>query len=460
VKAEGNKSLLERILGVVTAVRAGEATTALLMTLNGFVLLMAYSCIKPVREALILEQHGGAQYKVYMAGATAVILSIAIPAYGRFSRNVSRNRLIVYVTLFFTSNLLIFYGVAKTIGSTLPLALGFYLWIAVFNMMIVAQFWAFANDLYSDEAGVRLFPLLGLGASLGAVAGSATARIVIGRVESLTMMPIAAAMLVGSAAITQWVHLREVANAPTKAAQQTAVGPIGGSTGEAFRAVLAQRYLLFIALFSLVFTLVKTNGDYMLSYIVKDTANNAVAAGTLAPHQVEKYIAGFFAGFEFKIDLLSLLVQAFAVSRLVKYLGVRGSFYIMPAVAFLDATVMAVMPVLAAVRIGKTAESSVDYSLNNTVRNMLWLPTSRRAKYLAKQATDSLFVRMGDVMSALLVFVAIRMVGMSVRGFATINVILVGVWFLLARSILRERARIIEEPGIEEGKVGEMAVGG
>jgi AAA family ATP:ADP antiporter len=442
----GEKSVTARILRVITVVRPGEAPKALLMTLNGFVLLLAYSCVKPVREALILAQSGGAEYKVYMAAATAVILSLAIPAYGRFSRDVPRNRLIVGVTLFFASHLVIFYLLATTLGSTLPLALGFYLWIAVFNMMIVAQFWAFANDLYTEEAGERLFPLIGLGASVGAVVGAATAKVAIARVGPLAMMPLAATTLVASAAITQWVHRRDVAHAPTPAARQTAMGPIGGSIGEAFRTVLAQRYLLLIAVFSIVFTLVKTNGDYVLSHIVKTSASQAVAAGTLDAKHAEKYIANFFAGFEFKIDVISLVLQAFFVSRLVKYAGVRGAFFVLPIVALADAMTMVALPLLAAVGIGKTAESAVDYSLNNTVRNMLWLPTSRRAKYLAKQATDTFFVRIGDVISAALVFVGIRTLGLSIRGFAAVNISLVIAWLVLAGAIVHERARLPRDP--------------
>jgi AAA family ATP:ADP antiporter len=443
---QARQSPVERLLRPITVVRPGETPTAILMTLNAFILLMAYSCIKPVREALILSQSGGAEYKVYMAGATAVVLGLAVPLYARFSRNQARNWLIMGVTLFFASHLVCFYGLGKLFGSSLPLALGFYLWIAVFNMMIVAQFWAFANDLYTEEAGKRLFPLIGLGASVGAVAGSAAARAIMARVGSLEMMLLAAGLLLVSAGIVQWVHLREVRQARTATARRTALRPIGGTLGEAFRVVFSQRYLLYIAVFSLIFTLVKTNGDYLLARIVKAHAAQAVAAGALQGHQVETYIGSFFAGYEFKIDLISLLIQAFLVSRLVKYIGIGGAFYILPIVALGDAATMVAFPILAAVRIGKTAESAIDYSLNNTLRNMLWLPTSRRAKYLAKQATDTFFVRTGDVMSAALVFVGIHEIGLSLRHFAGLNFLLVVVWLIVARAILAERARLREQP--------------
>jgi AAA family ATP:ADP antiporter len=173
------------------------------MTLNGFLLLVAYSFIKPVREALLLAQQSGAEYKVYMGGATAIILTFAVPLYSAVSHYMPRNRLIVGVTLFFTSNLIIFYAFSKILGSSLAFALGFYLWIAVFNMMIIAQFWAFGNDLYVEETGERLFQLLSLGASIGGVVGAGTATSIMAHVGVQEMMLLAAALLVGSAAITQ-----------------------------------------------------------------------------------------------------------------------------------------------------------------------------------------------------------------------------------------------------------------
>ena len=88
-----------------------------------------------------------------------------------------------------------------------------------------------------------------------------------------------------------------------------------------------------------------------------------------------------------------MLLQSFVVSRLVKYLGFRWAFMILPAIAFLDAAVIALAPVWSLVRVTKAAENATDYSLNNTLRNMLWLPTTRRMKYVAKQAVDTLFVR-------------------------------------------------------------------
>ena len=94
-------------------------------------------------------------------------------------------------------------------------------------------------------------------------------------------------------------------------------------------------------------------------------------------------------------------------------------------------------PVLAVISITKRLENSTDYSLNNTLRNMLWLPTTREMKYKAKQVVDTFMVRLGDVATALLVAALSAVELLSVRGLAWINVALTGVWLLLATRIVR-----------------------
>ena len=75
----------------------------------------------------------------------------------------------------------------------------------------------------------------------------------------------------------------------------------------------------------------------------------------------------------------------------------------------------------------KVADNSLDYSLGNTTKQALWLPTSREAKYKAKQAVDSFFVRAGDVIQAGIVFAGERL-AISVPGFAALNVLLAACW--------------------------------
>jgi len=163
----GKKSAVDRLLVLFSDVRAGEGFTALLLMINLFLLLTAYLIIKTVREALILSE-GGAVVKSYAAAAQALLLLVVVPSYGYVASRVHRIKLINGVTLFFISNLVLFYLLGQL---RVPLDVPFFLWVGIFNLLIVAQFWSFANDLYLEEQGKRLFPIIAFGGSFGAILG-------------------------------------------------------------------------------------------------------------------------------------------------------------------------------------------------------------------------------------------------------------------------------------------------
>src|SRR5262249_28987758 len=107
----------------------------------------------------------------------ALALFFFVPAYSAFASRVNRVGLICGVTLFFASHLLIFWALGS---AGVHIGVAFYIWIGVFNMVAVAQVWAFAHDPYSNQKGQRVFPRVGAGARLGAAGGGGLARAVFG----------------------------------------------------------------------------------------------------------------------------------------------------------------------------------------------------------------------------------------------------------------------------------------
>jgi AAA family ATP:ADP antiporter len=157
---------------------------------------------------------------------------------------------------------------------------------------------------------------------------------------------------------------------------------------------------------------------------------------------VGKGIGVFYANFFSVVNILGLVTQLFLVSRIVRYLGVRWAIRILPLVALGGYALMAFFPLLAVARWSKTLENATDYSLQNTVRNMLFFPTTRQEKYKAKQAIDSFFMRAGDVLAGLLVLVGTGTLGLSPTGFALVNVGLAVIWLVLVTRIARKFAQL------------------
>jgi ATP:ADP antiporter, AAA family len=454
---------LDRALNVFTDVRPGEAGTALLLTLDILLLLAAYYIIKPVREALILSGEG-AEVKSYAAAGQAIMLLGLVPAYGLLADRLPRRGLLNAVTAFFVLCLVVFYGLTK---ANVSVGVVFFLWVGIFNLMIVAQFWSFANDLYTKEQGERLFVIVAFGMSLGAVVGSVLAGEIIPLVGVPQALLVAAGILIAAAAVSNVVDARERAKHETHLPLHLTTAELPAATGEyqvqrmedaqkltvslpgigpasrrgTFRLVFGSRYLLLIAFLMLIVNWVNTTGEYILGRTVASAAEAAVASGSAGGLAVPEYIARFYSEFFLVVNVVGLLVQLFVVSRILKYLGVKVAILVLPLIALTGYTILAFAPILALVRAVKIAENATDYSIQNTVRNILFLPTSRDEKYKAKQAIDSFFWRAGDVMSAALVFVGVTMLGLGTSGFARVNLVLAGIWLLLAVAVGREYAR-------------------
>ncbi len=494
-------SVADRFLRLFSDVRAGESGTVLLLGLNVFLILTAYYFIKPVREALILDR-GGAEIKAYVSAGQALLLLGIVPIYGALAGRLPRKKLINVVTIFFAACMVAFYLIGQAAGSSLALALVFFLWIGIFNLMVIAQFWSFANDIYTTEEGERLFPIVAVGASAGAVLGSWLSGGVISAFGVLLPLLIAAAVLSLSLVVTNWVDARErrrkeaglpsVFNTATMPAASTQLSlkdirkaieeydaleaereargekgrPDDGTAGRPapegpapeltqtwqfagkgegpFKLVLKCRYLLLIALMILLLNWVNTLGEYILGGVVEDSAAAAVAAGGAGELTEGEYIGAFYSRFFAVVNGLGLFIQLFLVSRVIKYLGARTALLILPLIALGGYALLAFYPLLSIVRWTKTAENATDYSLQNTMRNMIFLPCTREQKYKAKQAIDAFFWRAGDVLSAVVVFFGATYLAMGTSQFAMVNIALILVWLVIAVLIGREYMKLVE----------------
>jgi AAA family ATP:ADP antiporter len=426
---------LARALSPITEVRPGEAVTALLLTANVFFLLSAYYVLKPLREALILAMTSGAEYKSWLSGVIALALFGLVPAYGYLVDRLPRIKLVIGVSLAFAAQLLIFYAAIAVPSLLVKLGLIFFAWVGVFNVMVIAQFWAYANDLYDKEQGDRLFPMVAVGASVGAAVGSKVAKLLINGLGKPSMLLVAAGLLALCSGLF-WLVERRESKSPKKP-RAPAKGDDSARRRGGFGLVLKYRYLLLLALFSLVYNWVNSNGEYMLSKLIKADVASLIAQGRLAAKDESDAIGAAYADFFFYVNVAAVVLQTFVVSRLVRWLKLPAAFVFLPLLALSNAFVFAFVPIVALAKAGKTAENATDYSLNNTLRQLLWLVTSADMKYKAKQVVDTFCVRMGDVCSALAVWVAVDRLKFSVPQFAWISIVLAGVWLVLAVAIGR-----------------------
>jgi ATP:ADP antiporter, AAA family len=430
--ARALQRLVATILRPFTKVQPQEAFTVALMTLTAFLLLTAYYLLKTVREPLILLQ-GGAEVKLYARAGQAVIMVGVVHVYGELARRVGRAKLLATVFLFFISNLAVFTFLART---ELQIGLAFFLWVGVFSYTVVAQFWALAADIYSEEQGKRLFPILGGGSSVGAVVGSRLAKALVPYGPSV-LMGAGVVILLACVALILWIERRCAASVKVEKARVEE--PL--SNESAIHLLARDKYLLLIAGMVVLLNWVNSSGEYVLDR----TLLVAARAATSDPAAAQAYVGAFKADYFAWYNLIGVLLQLFAVSRILAVVGVRRALFVMPVFAFGAYGAAMLAPVLGVMRLVKIGENGIQYSLQDTTRHALFLVTSRVEKFVGKTAVDTVAVRLGAIMSAVMALVGTHL-GWSTTVFAALNVGLAVGWIGFVVAIGKEHARRSAEP--------------
>ena len=448
-------STIERGLHLFTDVHPGEGLTAIVMFANVFLILCAYYFVKPLRDGWIavstFEGLSSVEVKAYTSFAQSLVLIGAMAIYARLVTRWPRREVITRTTLFCMSNLLIFW----VLHSTHVAAAGvvFYIWVGMFGLFVVSQFWAFAADLYTDERGRRLLPMIAIGATAGAVAGSFITGAVVrsGLLDSSALLLAANLPLLASIVLTAVADGRGPTGtgAPPTGKRLAAV-PVtqdGGKHVGVRALVSGNHYLLAVAAVTLLTHWVSTNGDNLLFRAVQEALRNDLATrGVVDAGAMNVFVregtTAFYGSFFFWVNLSALLLQAFLASRLLKYGGFAVILLLLPAIDLVSYSAMAFLPFLLVVRVMKTAESATSYSINNTAQQVLWLPTTPAMKYKAKPAIETFFVRLGDGFAAMTVLIGVRFYALATRALFLFNVALVVLWILVGMIVVREHRRL------------------
>ncbi len=426
------------------------------MFANVFLILLAYYCIKPIREGWIaVSDISGLtkmEVKAYSSFFQSIFLLFIVGWYGRLADSLQRVTLITRVTLFCISNIVIFWFLQPGLFlKNLPYTgIIFYLWVGMFGVFIVAQFWTFCADIYAEERGKRLLPLIAIGATSGAAAGSWLVDQLLksGLVSTESLLLVATVPLFLSIALTRMVENRERKTSTPVKENNTDNSDAHKEEGLRFllsgaKLVFVSRFLLAAALVTLLTNWVNTNGENLLFRVIEESlAVQATDQGLTEPAAILAFTRSgttqFYGNFFFWVNICALLLQSLVASRLLKFGGFAAIALMLPAIAMISYSFMALLPILAVVKMLKIAENATDYSINNTARHVLWLPLSSEMKYQGKPAIDTLYVRMGDGLAALTVLIGVELLSLSTRQFFAFNVFLVLCWLCCTIMLIRE----------------------
>ncbi len=410
------------------SVEPGEWKPLILAWVYFFSLLSSYYMLRPIRETMGIAR--GWDNLPWLFTATLVTMIPANLLFAWVASRWPRHRFIPLAHRFFGLNLLVFVGLLFLVpeGKRVWVGYCFYVWLSVFNLFVVSVFWAFLADVFRPAQTKRLFGVVGVGGTMGAIMGSGLVWTLAEQVEpafmmigSVVLLEIATQAMSGLARSQRW-RLQESRTGPPAASACVVCGyqlhglveegdlvrcPECGAEHlfttalpppaerepspkvlEGLRLIIGSRYMLMIALYLLITTITATF-LYMEQGRIIDEAITDEAKRTET-----------FALIDLLSNAATLLLQAFLTARLVRWFGVGITLAILPTVVLLGFVGLWLAPVVAMIVVFQVARRGLHYAVARPVREMLFAPLGPDAKYKSKAFIDTFIYRGGDQLAA------------------------------------------------------------
>jgi AAA family ATP:ADP antiporter len=237
------------------------------------------------------------------------------------------------------------------------------------------------------------------------------------------------------------IHGRDLRECPewTKGTPHVKERPLDGRGG--FQLIFRSRYLLLIALMIGLYNFINALGENLFSKLQQNMAFRVLGTTATGGAELQNYIGAAFAGYQSLGNIIGLLIQLFLVSRIFRWVGVGGALLFLPVIALGGYGYATFGASLLLLKWIKVFENGTDYSLMKTTRSALFLVTGREEKYKAQAAIETFFVRGGDTLCALVVWLGTAVLALSIEGFAAVNAVAVCLWIYLSVRIAREHRR-------------------
>lgn len=387
--------------------RPGEGRALLWAAAYFFCLLLSLYLLRPVREAMGIAR--GADKLPWLMTTTLVVMLVVNPIYAALVSRLPRRRFIPLVSHFFAVNLLLFAALFHALPEHGGSLLGyvFYVWLSVFNLFVVSVFWSLMADTFSEDQGKRLFGMVSMGGTLGAVVGAAVT-------EGLSsgswgaQVPPAGLMLLAVLGLEAAVlcMLRVAARSGLSGEGQQGREP-GPDFKAGLRAIMGSRYLQLMCLYMLLFAITSTF-LYLMQGDIVARSFDSVAERTAA-----------FARLDFWVNVLTLTIQLLLTSRLLGTLGVSGVLLVLPLLTTAGFGALALWPSFAVLALVQVLRRGMHYAVDRPAREILYIPLGPEEKYKSKAFIDTFVFRGGDFLgvwaptffSALAVPVALAALG-------------------------------------------------
>lgn len=419
------RSALSRLVRV----EPGEGAGLVWSALSFFFILGGYYVVRPLRDEMGASTGGGFALNWLFLGTLAGTLAVN-PLFGALVARKPRRVFVPAVMHAFAASFVVFFGLLTCLHGAPRLNAGrfFFVYASVFNLLVVSVFWGFLADLFRSEQAKRLFGFIGLGGTVGGIAGGLVTVALARRIGPVPLLLVAAGLFeVGVLCLHRLARVYRVDAGAKERASGTGDGvPPGTGALSGLTLFARSRYLLGIAAFLLLFTVGSTFLYLAQARIVRASFADAGAR------------TAFFAKADLLVNVLTALTQLFLTGRILPAVGLGPALALLPAVTSAGFFALAASGTAGTLFAVQVIRRAAEFALVKPAREALFTVVPREEKYTAKSFIDTFVYRSGDALGAL----ADRLVaflGLSPLGFAWIFLPVAAVWIANALALGRRQ---------------------
>lgn len=424
-----SSTFLKKIIKPFLEVRPCERTKTFLMFFYFFLTIALIYILKPAQKSLFLAEFGAAKLPYANIGE-GLFLILVVNLYIQFAKRASRKQFYFGVLAFFFTNLILFWVLLKV---RVPfISAFFYVWQASFAITITTVFWALANDLFNPDEAKRLFGLIISGGSLGGILGGVFASQLVRWMKTEDLLLAAAAVLIVSVNVVAliWKKLPAV-DAAEKISQAEKAD--FKSSRSVFSIFKSSPYFVMLAVVVILPKIAST---------IIDNQFNAVAETAI--HGKENLTA-FFGWFFALLNGISFLMQLGATSLSLRVLGVGFSLGVLPLGLAVFSSVALTFPILWVAVAYRIYDGSINYSIQQASKEILYLPISPRIRAHIKPVIDMLGFRGAKLIAGLLMAVAVAWVHLDATKLSILVLFLMPFWFWIAWQMKSQYAKHLKK---------------
>jgi AAA family ATP:ADP antiporter len=446
---------LYRILSRVVEIKPGEEVIALSLFFYFFFITAPYGFIKPLRNANFLNTLGAIKLPLaYLA--TAIFVGIIVNFHSKLQVRLSRPFLIIFSLMFFTVTCLIFWLLFPWASSSLKwggyVFFIFWVWANTFIAVLNAQFWITVNDVFNPREAKRLIGFFVSGGILGGIVGYTIEGYLAKRIELHHLLLIAAGMLVICVFIVflTFIHKQRKKDVP-KTDKESREIPRRLNFKACFDTVKSNYYLRLLAAVMAITIAVSTLIDFQYNSVIK-----------VRYSEVEG-MASFFGYFNAIVLILPFFLSILLTSNIIRRLGIRATLLLFPLILLACSVGIGVFPLFLGGLFGfamliKGMDKSLSFSINQSVRELLYIPVSPELKYKAKIFIDMFLNRFAKGIGAVVLlavtlvaghFYGGKIVASNIDKYTTIvsiiTIVFIIAWIVLNLKVSKEYANTVKQ---------------